>query len=90
MKEKHVTEVLIDYEEHQRLNEFADMLESIAKKLKEDKQFTFLHNEEEIIIAPSEQVEAEYKYTIKGAKHSFEIELDWRTDDKGSQSLNIK
>lgn len=87
---KPVTEVLIDHEEKQTLVAFATTLETIAKKLKEDGHFEFVQGTESIPINPPEQIVAEYKYEKKGAKHSFEIELEWQEGQKGPQSMSIQ
>lgn len=90
MKEKPITEVLINHKEQQRLDELATMLETIAKKLREEKKFVFVQGNEEIEVSPSDQVKTEYKYTLKGDKHSFEIEFDWYTGDRATKTMNIK
>lgn len=80
MKEK---QRILDHKEHQSLNEFAETLEVIAKKLKDEASFTLQQGDREIDIAPNSLVEVEYSYKIKGDKHEFEIELEWREDGKG-------
>lgn len=85
-----VTQVLINHKEHQSLHEFANMLEVIAKKLKEEKQFVFMQGEEQVEVSPSERVKVEYEYEVKGDKHSFEIEFDWYTGDSETKPMNIK
>lgn len=85
-----VTQVLIDHKEHQSLNEFATMLEVIAKKLREEQQFVFMQGEKEVVVSPSDRVKAEYKYGVKGDKHSFEIEFDWYTGESETKTMNIK
>ncbi|MDX5475866.1 MAG: amphi-Trp domain-containing protein [Bacillaceae bacterium] len=90
MENKPVTEVLINHKEQQSLNEFASALETIAKKLREEGQFVFVQGEEQVEVQPSEQVMAEFKYTIKGDKHSFEMEMDWYTGEKATKSMGIK
>ncbi|UTR10116.1 amphi-Trp domain-containing protein [Evansella sp. LMS18] len=90
MKEKPLTEILINYEEIQRVEDFAATLETIAKKLREEQKFTFVQGEEQIEVAPSAKVEAEYKYAIKGDKHSFEIEFEWYAGDKAAKSMKIE
>lgn len=78
MKEaKPITNIVLKHNEKQSLEEFAVVLESIAKKLKEKGDFTFTQGEKAISIAPGKMVKAEFEYTTKGNKHSFEIEFDW-------------
>ncbi|WP_033829400.1 amphi-Trp domain-containing protein [Bacillus andreraoultii] len=78
--EKPVTQVLVKHKETQSLLEFAAMLESIAKKLKEDQKFIITQGKEVVEIKPSNQLEVEIEYEIKRDKHSFEIEIDWYPD----------
>lgn len=85
MKEK---QRILDHKEHQSLNEFAQTLEIIAKKLKEQASFTLMKGDQEIEIQPNDLVEVEYSYKIKGDKHEFEIELEWRED--GKEPISIK
>lgn len=87
---KPVTKVLIDYEEKQSLVAFATTLETIAKKLKEDGAFHFVQGEQTIPIIPGEMVEGEFKYEVKGDKHSFEIELEWYEGVHAKQSMKIE
>lgn len=87
---KPVTEVLIRHKEHQSLQEFANMLETIAKKLREDGQFIFMQDQEQVEVQPANQVKVEYQYTLKGDKHSFEIEFDWYTGDRAKKTMGIK
>ena len=90
VENKPVTEVLINHKEQQSLHEFASTLETIAKKLREEGQFVFVQGEEQVEVQPSEQVKAEFKYTLKGDKHSFEMEMDWYTGEKATKSMGIK
>ncbi|MGY3750421.1 amphi-Trp domain-containing protein [Vagococcus acidifermentans] len=87
---KPLTEVLIDREDHQTLLEFATTLEKIAEKLKTEGSFTMVEGTKENVIQPSEQLEVEYKYEKKGDKHSFEIEFEWYTGEKASQTMTIE
>lgn len=87
---KPITQLLLKHKEHQSTYEFATMLEKIAQKLKEDGQFTFVQGNEQIEVQPSERLKIEYKYTLKGDKHSFEIEFDWTTGNKGPKSMTIE
>lgn len=83
------TQVILKHKEHQDVQQFATMLEKIAQKLKEEGQFTFIQGTEQIAISPSDQLKVEYKYTVKGDKHSFEIEFDWYTGEKKNQKIEI-
>lgn len=88
MKEaKPITNVVLKHKEKQSLEEFAIVLETIAKKLKERGEFTFTQGEEAISIAPGKVVKAEFQYTTKSNKHSFEIEFDWY---EGEEAEKIK
>lgn len=83
-------EILIDRKEHQSLQEFANMLETIARKLKEQGTFTLVEGEKEVVVTPSQQLKVEYSYEKRGDKHSFEIEFDWKTGDHASSSFKIQ
>lgn len=65
---KPVTEVLIKHKEHQNVIAFATMLAAIAKKLKENGEFTFVQGSEQTIVQPAQQLKIEYSYTKKGDK----------------------
>ena len=90
MENKPLTEVLINHKEQQSLSDFASTLETIAKKLREEGQFVFVQGEEQVEVQPSEQVKAEFKYTKKGDKHSFEMEMDWYLGEKETKTMGIK
>lgn len=47
---KPVTQVLIDYKEMQNLDQLSTMLETIAKKLRENGKFTFIQGEKEVAV----------------------------------------
>ena len=89
-QDRPVTQVLINHKEHQSLNEFAAMLETIAKKLREEQQFVFMQGEKQVEVSPSERVKVEYEYEVKGDKHSFEIEFDWYTGESEAKTMEIK
>ena len=87
---KQAAQVLIKHKEHQNMHQFADMLERIAQKLREEGKFTFVQGTEQIEVSPAEQLKAEYEYTVKGDKHEFEIEFKWHTGDNAPQSMKIQ
>lgn len=91
MKEqrKPVTQVLIKHKEQQNVYEFATTLEKIAQKLKENGSFTFVQGNDQVEVSPSEQIKIEYEYTLKGDKHSFEIEFDWYTGEREPKKMGI-
>ncbi|MGO4888862.1 amphi-Trp domain-containing protein [Anaerobacillus sp. MEB173] len=76
-QQRPVTNVILRYKEKQNVEDFAMMLETIAKKLKEQGKFIFVQNGEEIEVQPGPVIKTEIEYTQKGDKHSFEIEFDW-------------
>lgn len=82
--------VLIKHKEHQNVQEFAAMLETIAQKLREEGKFTFVQGTEQIEVAPAEQLKAEYEYIVKGDKHEFEIEFEWYTGERTRKSMRIE
>lgn len=90
VEQKPVTEVLLDREERQTLLEFAETLETIARKLKEKGAFTLTEGKREIVVEPADTLKVEYSYEKKGDKHSFEIEFDWRTGDQTPNKMSIK
>lgn len=90
VKNKPKTQVIIKHKEQQDLQQFATMLEKIAQKLKEEGQFTFVQGTEQIVVSPSDYLKVEYEYTVKGDKHSFEIEFDWFVGDKARQKMEIE
>ncbi|WP_342534322.1 amphi-Trp domain-containing protein [Lysinibacillus sp. FSL K6-0057] len=87
---KPMTEVILKHKERQSVAEFAATLETIAKKLKENGEFTFVQGTEPTVVSPSEQLKIEYSYTKKGDKHSFEIEFDWYTGTELPKKMTIE
>ncbi len=76
--------VLVDYEEKMALNQAAEFLESIAKKLREEGKFTITQGEKTHEVIPSSTVELEVKLEKQNDKNKFEVELEWRDGDKDS------
>ncbi|GGK31510.1 hypothetical protein GCM10010965_25400 [Caldalkalibacillus thermarum] len=79
------TEVLAKSEEHQSLHQLADLLETIAAKLKSSGTFTLVQNGEEIPVQLPDSVKTELEYTKKGTKHKFEIEVEWDAAKTGGK-----
>lgn len=88
-RNKPATQVILKHKEHQDVQQFAAMLEKIAQKLKEEGQFTFIQGAEQITVSPTDHLKVEYEYTVKGDKHSFEIEFDWFTGEKARPKMGI-
>ncbi|WP_216829534.1 amphi-Trp domain-containing protein [Alkalihalobacterium elongatum] len=84
------TQIIFKHKEQQGINEFAEVLETIAKKLREEGQFVFMQGEEEVQVKPSQRLKVEYEYSTKGDKHSFEIEFDWIEGETGPNKMGIK
>ncbi|NCU18057.1 amphi-Trp domain-containing protein [Pallidibacillus pasinlerensis] len=82
------TQVLLKHKENQNLHQFVTTLETIAKRLREEQEFVFMQGNEEIVINPSDDIKVEFKYEVKGDKHSFEIEFDWY-EGQGKKSMKI-
>lgn len=76
-EQKPSTNVLIDYATNLTQNEVADFLEKIAAKIREEGEFTFVQNEQDIPITFSDHIKTEIEYKQKGERHTFEIELKW-------------
>lgn len=85
-----MTQVLLKHKEYQSTLEFANVLEKIAQKLKTEGQFTFVQGSEQIEVSPADRIKVEYKYTVKGDKHEFEIEFDWHTGDRSPKTMGIE
>lgn len=81
---------VIKHKELQPVAAFANMLETIAKKIKEEQQFTFVQGEKSTVIKLSDQVKVEIEYETKGDKHSFEIEFEWYTGEAQPKQAKIK
>ncbi len=74
---------VIDRTEHQSLEDFANTLESIATKIKNDGKFLIVEGEKVTDVIPGSQLKVEYKYSTKAKKHKFEIEFKWLEGDSG-------
>lgn len=87
---KPTAQVLMKHKEHQTVQEFASMLEKIAQKLREDGKFTFVQGTEAIEVIPAQQLKVDYKYTVKGDQHEFEIEFKWYTGERTLMKMTIE
>ncbi|MGX7014543.1 amphi-Trp domain-containing protein [Vagococcus silagei] len=88
-EQKTLTKVIIDREEKQSLLEFATVLETIASRIRKDQSFIFTEGDKQTVITPTDPLKVEYKYEIKGDKHSFEIEFDWYEGQSKNESFSI-
>lgn len=87
-KTKKNKETIFYRKDHQTLAEFADMLELIASKLREEKEFVLQEEDKETTISPNDDVETKLSYKTKDSKHKFKIEFEWREDQ--SKTFQIK
>lgn len=83
------TNVLLKHEEKQSYTEFADILETIAKKIREEKKFTMVQDGKPVEVNLADMLKVEYEYKTKGDNHSFEIEFDWYEGEKGPSKMEI-
>ena len=81
--------VLVDYEEKMSLDQATTFLETIVKKLKEEKSFTLTQGDKTHQVTPSSQVELEVKLEERNGKHKLELELEWR-EGQEFQGLKIE
>lgn len=65
------------------------VLETIARKLKEDGTFNLRQGQKVHDVSPAKTVELEIKLEQKKYKHKFEVELEWG-NDAGDQTLTIE
>lgn len=87
---KPLTEVLLKHKEHQHIEEFADTLEAIAGKLRQDGQFTFIQGTKHVSISPSDQIKVNFEYVMKADKHVFEIKFEWLEGPRGYSKMGIE
>lgn len=80
---------VVDRTERQSLEDFANTLESIAAKIKNDGKFSIVEGEKVTEIVPGSQVKVEYKYSTKAKKHKFEIEFKWLEGDS-NETMSIE
>lgn len=83
-------QVLVKHKENQTVQEFAEMLEKIAQKLKQQGMFTFVQGTEQVEVTPSDQLKVDYEYIVKGDKHEFEIEFEWYEGKSGPKKMTIE
>lgn len=81
--------VIVDYEEKMSLDQATTFLETIVKKLKEEKSFTLTQGDKTHQVTPSPQVELEVKLEERNGKHKLELELEWR-EGQEFQGLKIE
>lgn len=81
--------ILVDHEEKMSLEQAAQILNTLATRLKEEGTFTLTHGEQTHEVTPSPNVELEIKLEKTNGKTKFEVELEWKDDDKGS-TLSIE
>ena len=70
-----MTEVILKHKERQSVAEFAATLETIAEKLKENGEFTFVQGIEPTVVSPSEQLKIEYSYTKRATSIHLKLSL---------------
>lgn len=83
-------QVIVKHKEHQTVQEFAAMLEQMAKKLKEEGTFHFVQGTEKVEVTPADQLKVEYEYTVKGDEHEFEIEFEWYEGGSEEKTMKIE
>ncbi|MFO7318015.1 MAG: amphi-Trp domain-containing protein [Bacilli bacterium] len=89
-EQKPQPQVLIKHKEVQSVQAFAAMLEKMAQKLKQEGKFTFVQGTEQVEVAPGDPVKVDYKYTVKGDKHEFEIEIEWSPNRASAGKMSIE
>lgn len=82
--------ILIKHEERMSRMQVAELLESIASKLKEEGTLTINVGEQSQTIEPSEEVTFEIELEEKNGKYELELELEWKEGDTGSGQLTIE
>lgn len=78
---------LLKHEEKMRLEEAANLLETVARKLREDGQVTINLGDQSETVEPSKNVNFEVELEEKNGKYELEFELEWHEDDKESISI---
>lgn len=82
--------VLLKHEEKMSRAEVASILETIASKLREDGTVTIHVGETTQTINPSDPLTFEIELEEKNGKYELELELEWRENESGKQTLSIE
>lgn len=81
--------ILLKHEEKMSLEDAASLLESIAKKLREEGSVTINLGEQSETVTPAEQVKLEVELEESNGEYELEFELEWRESDKSKGSISI-
>ncbi len=76
-------EVIFSSEEPRSVQEIGDFLILAGQKLKEQGFFNLTQGDQQIEVSPDGATKLELKYEIEGAKHQFEIEIEWKPGAAG-------
>lgn len=88
-EQRPTTNVLLKHKERQSYTEFADVLETIAQKIRTEKKFTMVQDGKPVEVNVADVLKVEFEYETKGDKHSFEIEFDWYEGQTGPSKMEI-
>ncbi|RQD76524.1 MAG: amphi-Trp domain-containing protein [Candidatus Syntrophonatronum acetioxidans] len=82
-------EVIFSSEEPRSVSEIGDFLIQAGQKLKEQGFFTLTSGDKQLEVRPEGATKLELKYEIEGAKHEFEIEIEWKPGVGGPGSGKV-
>lgn len=88
-QQQNIKNVLVKHEERVSREQVAALLETIAKKLKEDGTITLKLGEQSQTVQLPESVVLEVDLEEKNGKYSLEFELEWR-EGESSGTLTIE
>lgn len=88
-QQQNIKNVLVKHEERVSREQIAALLETIAKKLKEDGTITLKLGEQSQTVQLPESVVLEVDLEEKNGKYSLEFELEWR-EGESSGTLTIE
>lgn len=88
MQRKPEKQVLIKHEEKMSRDEAAALLESVAKKLREEGSFTLNLGEQAQFVQPAEMVTLEVELEKENGEYELEFELEWK-EGTSDQKLSI-
>jgi len=81
--------ILLKHEERMSLEEAASLLESMAKKLRENGSVNINLGDQSETVTPANNVKLEVELEESNGKYELEFELEWNENDKGKDSISI-
>ncbi len=81
--------ILFSSKENRTTQEIGAFLIQIGEKLKNEGLFTLNQGSTTIEVHPRGPTKLELEYEVKGEKHEFELEIEWRPNREGEGPVQV-